>query len=57
MGELKNRKYFNTTLPIEMIEKIEELHQKTRISKSKLAEEAWEKMFKRYRIPYEKNEK
>lgn len=39
-----------------MIDKIEELHQKTRISKSKLSEEAWERMFKKYKIDYKKDE-
>ena len=40
MGELKHRKYFTSTIPIELVDKIKQLSDDTRIPVSKLVEEA-----------------
>lgn len=48
MGELKNRAYMNTTIPKDLIEKIKQLANETRIPISRLAEEAWSDLLKKY---------
>jgi hypothetical protein len=48
MGELKNRAYFSTTMAKEIIKRIKELSKETRIPLSKLADEAWTDLLKKY---------
>lgn len=48
MGELKNRAYFTTTLPKEQIEEIDRIAAYTRIPKSRLTEEAFTLLIKKY---------
>jgi len=55
MGNLKNRKYKNTILPIWQTEMIDKLSAETRIPISRLAEEAWNDLFKKYGLETEKN--
>ena len=43
-----NRKKICTTLDKELIPKLEELHQKTRIPKTRLMDEAVEELLKKY---------
>lgn len=53
MGELKNRKAFNTTIPIWQIKKIHVLNDTTRIPISRLVEESLNDLFKKYGIEIE----
>jgi len=53
LGELKNRKHLNITIPINLIDRIKELSDQTRIPISKLAEEAWEDLL----VKFENNKK
>lgn len=54
MGELKNRKYKNTILPLWQIDVINKLSEDTRIPISRLAEEAWNDLFEKYGIELKK---
>lgn len=54
MGDLKNRKHYTTTLPINYIETILKLADKTSIPQSKLAEEAYKDLFKKRGIKIKK---
>lgn len=55
VGELKNRTYLNTTIPIWQANKIREWSNETRIPISRLAEEAWNDFFRKYGIETEEN--
>ena len=46
---LKNRKPLSNAIKIELYEALDELHEKTRIPKSKLLDEAIEDLLKKYR--------
>lgn len=50
MGELRWRERFNTTIPKEQAKQVRELHKKTRIPISKLTEEAFDDLLKKYNI-------
>lgn len=48
MGKLKNRKYLNTTLPLDVFADLDKLAQDTKINKSRLVEEAVKDLLKKY---------
>ena len=53
MGELKNRTYLNTIIPIWQAEKIRKLSKDTRIPIARLAEEAYNDLLRKYGVKIE----
>ncbi len=56
MGDLKNRTYLNTIIPIWQAKKVRKLAKDTRIPISRLAEEAYSDLLKKYGIELELEE-
>jgi len=53
VGELKNRTYLNTIIPIWQAEKIRKLSKDTRIPIARLAEEAYNDLLRKYGVKIE----
>jgi|GEM_PF-1831687 len=53
MGDLKNRTYLNTIIPIWQAEKIRKLSKDSRIPISRLAEEAYNDLLRKHNIEIE----